>query len=146
MHLEGGFISIKEGKNAETNSPPSSITTNTSESMNAVLKSKVDYKKSEFLEKLKSVIDDQEREIERALINRGKYQLCDDYKKLEVKEDHWFFSMSHTQREAHIKRVLSYKVASKVPAPRLSATSKKLSKLTSASHLVSDTCFQSPSH
>ena len=46
--------------------------------MNAVLKSKVDYKKSElpaFLEKLKSVIDEQEREIvERAVINRGKYQ------------------------------------------------------------------------
>ena len=76
---------------------PSQFTTNASESM---LKSKVDYKKSElpaFLEKLKSVIDEQEREIERAVINRGKYQLSDDYKKLEVKEDHWFLSMSHTQ-------------------------------------------------
>ena len=41
--------------------PPSQFTTNASESVNSVLKSKVDYKKSklpEFLVKLKSLIDE----------------------------------------------------------------------------------------
>ena len=44
--------------------------------MNAVLKRKVDYKKKElpeFLDELKKVIDEQEHELERAIINEGKY-------------------------------------------------------------------------
>ena len=105
--------------------PPSYFTTNSSESVNAMLKNKVDYKKSElpeFLEKLRSVIDEQEKELERAIIDRGKYQLCDEYKKLEVKEDKWFMKMSCIQREAHLKRVLSQKVGSKANAPRISST------------------------
>ena len=36
-----------------------------------------------FLDKLKSVIDDQQCEVERAIIGRGKYELCKQYKKLE---------------------------------------------------------------
>ena len=65
--------------------PPSYFTTNSSESVNALLKNKVEYKKSElpeFLEKLRSVINEQEKELERAIIDRGKYQLCDEYKNL----------------------------------------------------------------
>ena len=53
---------------------PSMFTTNASESMNAVLKRKVDYKKNElpdFLEQLRKVIDEQQRELERAIISIG---------------------------------------------------------------------------
>ena len=76
-------------KEAGLGDPPEHFTTNASESMNAVLKNKVDYKKSElpeFLDKLKEVINEQEREFERAVINRGKYRLppsSDHLKKLK---------------------------------------------------------------
>ena len=54
--------------------PPARFTTNASESMNALLKKKVNYKKNElplFIDELKSVIEEQERELERAVINTG---------------------------------------------------------------------------
>ena len=54
------------------------FTTNACESINAVLKRKVNYKKYElpaFVHHLKSLIDKQERELERAVIGRGKYAL-----------------------------------------------------------------------
>ena len=108
--------------------PPVHFTTNASESINSVLKNKVDYKKSElpeFLDKLKSVIDEQERELERAIIDRGKYKLCEKFKKMEISEHEWFTKMSSSQREAHVKRVLSVPLESKVAAPRVSSLSKK---------------------
>lgn len=58
--------------------PPSQFTTNASESVNALLKNKMDYKKHDltvFLDKFKEVFNKQERELEQAVINRGKYQL-----------------------------------------------------------------------
>ena len=57
--------------------PPSSFTTNASESINALLKNQVEYKKSDvpiFLEKLRDAIDEQQREVERAIVNNGKYR------------------------------------------------------------------------
>ena len=66
---------------------------NASESVNALLKHKVDYKKNElsiFLDKLKEVIDDQERELERAVIDRGKYQFSSEFKHLIKQENNWF--------------------------------------------------------
>ena len=39
----------------------------------------MDYKKHEFLDKLKSLIDD--KEMEKAIIGRGKYELCEQYRK-----------------------------------------------------------------
>lgn len=58
--------------------PPEIFTTNPSESMNAILKCKVDFKKSElpvFVEKMKEVVVEQQKEVEHALIDRGKYHL-----------------------------------------------------------------------
>ena len=105
---------------------PSLLTTNASDSMNAVLKRKVDYKKNElpeFLEQLRKVIDEQQHELERAIINKGKYRLSCEHKKLEISEDHWFMNMSKAQREEHIK-ILSLQMGCKVTAPRLSAAFK----------------------
>ena len=47
--------------------PPPTFTTNASESINAMLKKKVDYKKNElpaFMNHLKQIIDEQDRELE----------------------------------------------------------------------------------
>ena len=107
--------------------PPRVFTTNASESINSVLKNKVDYKKNDlpvFLDKLKSVINEQEREMERAIIGRGKYQLSEGFKKLEKTEHQWFSKMSLAQRQSHIKRVLSATVESKAAAPRSASLSK----------------------
>ena len=57
--------------------PPEIFTTNPSESMNAVLKHKVNFKKSElplFIDKVREIILKQQKEVERAVIIRGKYQ------------------------------------------------------------------------
>lgn len=94
--------------------------------MNTVLK-KVDSKRNElpeFLEQLKKVIDEQQQELERAIINKSKYRLSCEYKKLEISEDHWFMNMLKAQREEHIKKILSLQTGCKVTAPRLSATFK----------------------
>ena len=115
---------------AKLGEQPTLFTTNASESMNAVLKRKVDYKKNElleFLEQLKKVIDEQQHELERAIINKGKYRLCCEYKKLEISEDRWFMTMSKAQREEHLKKILSLQVGrkGKVIALRLSAAFKR---------------------
>ena len=60
-----------------------------SESVTTVLKSKVNYKKSElpvFIDKLKEVIKEQDEETERAVISHRKHQFCSAYKHLERDE------------------------------------------------------------
>jgi len=64
-------------REAGLGNPPLRFTTNASKSVNAMLKRKVDYKKNElhvFINHLKQVVDEQEKEVERAVISRGKYK------------------------------------------------------------------------
>ena len=69
--------------------PPDIFTTNASESVNAVLKRKVDYKRNEppvFIDKLKEFVQEQLREVERAVIGRGKYRFKEQYRFFEIPE------------------------------------------------------------
>ena len=87
--------------------PPEEFTTNACESINAVVKSKVEYKKSDlphFLMQMKELIDEQEKEVERAVFKRGKYEFEDDYRHLEVPEAKWF-RMTPQQRKKHLQKV-----------------------------------------
>lgn len=87
--------------------PPAAFTNNASESLNALLKRKLDYKRHElpeFLDKLKECIEDQEKEVERAVVSRGKYVFRDDFKHLQLSEQQWS-KMSATQRANHLHRV-----------------------------------------
>ena len=73
--------------------PPVAFTTNASESVNALLKVQVQHKKSDvpvFLEKLKAAIDEQPREVERAIIDRGKYKFKNAFKNLTKGETNGF--------------------------------------------------------
>ena len=66
--------------------PPASFTTNACESLNAVLKHKVNYKKNEvpaFVDRLKNLIDEQ---LERAVIGRGKYWFRREFQHLQIEE------------------------------------------------------------
>ena len=93
-------------KDCGLGSPPSQFTTNAGETANSMLKSQTNYKRSEmfeFVEKLKQLIYEQDREIEQAIIGRGKYRLCPQYMSLHVPEVKWFV-MSIPQREQHIRK------------------------------------------
>ena len=62
--------------------PPQPFTTNPSEAVNAVNKNQVNYKSHQliqFIEHLKEVIDEQDREVERAITGRGKYHFKEQY-------------------------------------------------------------------
>ena len=86
--------------------PPIPFTTNACEAANSMLKSHTKYKRSEifeFLQKLKELITEQDREIERAIIGRGKYELRPQYHSLSILESKWFI-MSTSQRELHLKK------------------------------------------
>lgn len=86
---------------------PSSFTTNASESLNAMLKRKVNHKKNdlpEFIDQLKQLVDEQDRELERAVIGRGKFQFRKEFRSLEIKETDWF-RMSREQRENHLSKI-----------------------------------------
>ena len=89
--------------------PPVSFTTNASESLNSVIKSKVDYEKSEllkFIEKMQCLVDDQFKEVERAVCRRGKYRFRMNYQFLEVDEQAWF-NMTPEMRLKHMAKVHS---------------------------------------
>ncbi len=87
-------------------SPPIPFTTNASETANYMLKHKVNYQRSElpeFLQKLRGLALDQEREVEKSVIGRGKYELRSQYLSFHVPETKWF-TMTTLQREQHLKR------------------------------------------
>ena len=87
-------------------SPPEMFTTNASEAVNSVLKSKVDYRRSElhkFVEKMQCLVDEHEKELERAVCRRGKYRFRPAYQHLEV-EVHWF-NMTPVMRRKHLQKV-----------------------------------------
>jgi len=70
-------------------SPPAPFTTNASETANYMLKHKVNYKRSElpeFLQKLEELVHEQEREVEKAVIGRGKYELRSHYQSWRISE------------------------------------------------------------
>lgn len=85
--------------------PPSKFTTNASESLNAVMKRKVDYSETQwslFNDHMKELVLEQRDEVIRALSGRGKYQLCKPYEHLQVQPQEWV-KMTSDQRKRHIK-------------------------------------------
>lgn len=89
-------------------SPPSPYYTNEVESKNRVLKEAVQYKSSqlpEFVEKMKLLMEEQKREIERAVIGAGEYRLREEYKNLAVNPSKWY-RMSSEQRRRKIEKFM----------------------------------------
>ena len=86
--------------------PPDIFTTNSSESINAVLKRKVNFKESEWSEfnrQLKEIVDEQREETIRVLSGRGQYRLCKPYHRLEANPQGWI-QMSTDQKRQHVQR------------------------------------------
>ena len=85
--------------------PPRSYTTNNKESINRVLKEKVSFKKQEWPEfnlKMLELVKEQQDEYSKAVCGCGEYELCDEYKHLEVDYTEWVW-MTPEQRKAKIK-------------------------------------------
>ena len=70
----------------------------------------------ELTEKLREVIDEQEKEVERAIIGRGKYRFKEEYQSLQVAENKWF-KMTTDQRQTHLRKVLTMPVKNSQPMP-----------------------------
>ena len=86
--------------------PPSKFSTNASESINAVMKRKVDYKETswpEFNDSMKELVQQQRDEVLRSLSGRGQYRLCKRYEYLQVLPQQWV-KMSPEQRKGIIKQ------------------------------------------
>ena len=97
--------------------PPVSFSTNASESINSLLKSKTNYKRHQipaFIDKVLEIYDDQDKELERAIVNRRKYQFQPEYKNLQVDEFDWFLKTPE-ERHHHIQKV--YNANINIPCP-----------------------------
>ena len=93
--------------------PPSMFTTNASESINVLLKHKVDYKKHQlpdFIDKVGELVAEQKQEVERAVVNRGKWRFRSQCQFLQVQES-VLFTMNAQQRQNHLSRVHSISLA-----------------------------------
>ena len=106
--------------------PPEPFTTNASESIKAMLKRKLEYKRSElpvFIDKVKELVNEQQKELERAVIGRGKYQLKQEYQYLQVTESRWFV-MTQEQRKNHLSKLQAVVLKSTIGENELDVCSK----------------------
>ena len=88
--------------------PPDPFYTNPSESINRELKRVVDRRPcdlSVFIEKIFSLIQQQNDRITQAVVRNGEWRLRNGFKFLEVSSDSWY-NLSEKQRKTHMQRVL----------------------------------------
>ena len=86
--------------------PPEIFTTNSSETLNATIKRKVNYKENEwpdFNESMRQLILSQRDEVLRSLSGRGQYRLDKDYAHLIVAPQQWV-KMKPEQRKQLVKQ------------------------------------------
>ena len=89
--------------------PPELFTTNASESLNNLLKRKVDFKRSEwpqFNKTLKELSEAQQGDVEKAVFGGGEYEFISEFKHLEVPHSGWT-QMTADQRKLRVKRTQS---------------------------------------
>ena len=92
-------------------SPPSAYYTNDSESISALLKESLGYKKHQwgvFNEKVKRIVEQQQQEMEKAIIGYGEYRLHPQYSFLAIREEKWFkMTRSATEVDSEIQCLCS---------------------------------------
>ena len=91
------------------------FTTNSSESLNHLIKQEVQWKESklpQLIGNLKSIADDQVRETEKAVIGQGEWHFTNLYSSLIVPSVSWFSHMSDSAKNVHMKKVFSQRLSS----------------------------------
>ena len=92
--------------------PPVPYYTNKVESKNKVLKDELEHKKSEltdFVDKMRALLEEQQHEIERSLIDMGQYRPREEYRHLKVESSSWF-KMNLEQHQRKITRFMKASV------------------------------------
>ena len=81
-------------------------TNNNCESLNHVLKQATDWRTQripQLIETLYTIVQGQHKDLERSIIGRGDYRLCDDYRQFSVTPDVW---ASRTAQQRHLLRFM----------------------------------------
>lgn len=133
---KGTLRSLRE--EAGLGSPPSA---NPSEAINSVIKHKTDYKKQQlpaFIESMKSLVGQQQTEVEKAIVGGGKYSIGALYKShaYEVLDGKWWRPMTEIQRKAHIKKFNCQKLKHELPCSAVDVVGKSLPSV----HVLSVSC------
>ena len=84
---------IREKAGWSSSNPREKFTTNSSEALNHVIKQEVQWKESKLpmlIERLKVIVDQQESELEKAVVCRGEWRFSAEYKRLEKDEQAGF--------------------------------------------------------
>ena len=84
------------------------FTTNSSESINHVIKQEVEWKENklpQLISHLKTIIAQHQAELEKAIVGRGEWHFCAQYATLQVPESLWFSKMKPEAKEKHLKKV-----------------------------------------
>ena len=122
-------------------SPPVPFFTNASESINAVLKETVSYKKQQwavFNNKVKKAVENHQHEIEKAIIGIGQYRIRQQYSFLVCSEDTWF-RMTSDQRLVYIKKLNSCSVRAQNSCQSIASGQHANSSTTAAIEEVTET-------
>ena len=93
-------------KSLAPDGPLELFSANANESINAVVKSWVHYKKSSwptFNDKIRDLVDNQQLEAEKTIYEAGEYELAPEYKFLQVKPSSWH-KMSAEERKLALKK------------------------------------------
>ncbi len=96
-------------------------TNNNSESGNHILKTVIDWKPrsvTALVDHLKGIVRAQTKELERAVYNRGNYELCEDYTKFQLTEIEWI-RKTKEQRQRYLRKFMKF-----VPSAHRTVTSK----------------------
>ena len=127
--------------------PPSKFTTNASESLNAVMKRKVDYKETQwplFNDNMKQLVLEQRDDVVRCLSGRGQYRLMKSYAHLQVLPQEWA-RMNSDQRKKLIKQFdCAAQLASHPCSQQGLLTSDSPSTTVSSSVLSQPSCSYTP--
>jgi hypothetical protein len=95
-------------ESAGLGSPPSKFNTNASETINFILKSKVDHKKQgipDFIQKMYDLVINQQEELQRAVCGLGKWCFAPTFQFLQVPSDEWFCMKPEVRRRYVDNRV-----------------------------------------
>ena len=125
--------------------PTCFFTTNSSESLNHLIKQEVEWKESQLpklIDSLKAIANDHHSELEKAVINRGEWHFTAQYESLVVSEYSWFSQMSDAAKKQHMKKIFSHKPSSQ-PVPL--TNSESASGATSSQALQSTSTVKLPS-
>ena len=86
------------------------FTTNSSESLNQVIKGEVEWKENKLptlISHLNKIAMQHQAEMEKAIIGRGEWCLCSQYASLQISESAWFGRIKPDEKLKHLKKLLT---------------------------------------